>query len=204
MAVGSLRATVADRPGSAQRGAPGRALLQRRASASCTSDVRRWTSQRYRAHTAARRLGEMPPSRRSEGSSGPFLRRAPPFYRQAPHNGVNAEQQQRTPTRGPPRGVQHTGLAASAAGTCRLGRYRGAARRGAAKSVHRVQRRASRAAQHKTINAHAACEPLCLHRPDTHAAVPAGTRWFRVSIVISRRVSAWRTDADATRHARSE
>ncbi len=36
---------------------------------------------------------------------------------------VGRAKQQRT--RGPPRGVQHTAIAASAAGACRLGRYRG-------------------------------------------------------------------------------
>ena len=71
MAVGSLRATVAD--------APAASTAERPAALCC--------------------------------SAGPRLVQ------------VGRAQQQRT--RGPPRGVQHTAIAASAAGACRLGRYRG-------------------------------------------------------------------------------
>jgi hypothetical protein len=100
-----LSETVAGRPGSEHRGAPGRALLQRRARASCRSDVR--------------------------SSNG-----------RAAHH----------------RGVQHTAIAASAAGACRVGRYRGQRGLAPLNPSNSVQRRASRAAQHKTTNAHAACQ----------------------------------------------
>jgi hypothetical protein len=52
-------------------------------------------------------------------------------------------------TRGPPRGVQHTAIAGESSGHVPTRSLSWAARTCAAKSVHRVQRRASRAAQQK-------------------------------------------------------
>jgi hypothetical protein len=97
---------------------------------------------------------------------------------------VGRAQQQRT--RGPPpRRAAHRD-SRECSGRVLTRSLSWAARTCAAESVHRVQRRASRAAQHKPTNAHAACEPLCLHRPCTHAVVPAGTCWVLQCVIPSR------------------